>query len=701
MNWERYLENYDFIWEGRENLPLSWSEGAYHGNGTLGSLVYFRMDEKGFPTVHLELGNNRVYDRRETRNFWMAKQFDNPRLSIGSLEYDCGGNILDFWMRTSLYHGSTELYLKTEKELLHCIFYVCAANQMIVIEQKEGRLSHWKFIPAQAVSPRQTFGIQNGEKERIDADYRINPDPEICIETDGISCIQALDHNWKTVTVCRYEKARGNIYVKIQQEKELSINQVKDDLNQDMGMDFKGKHLNWWHSYYPVSSLHIPDKELEAFYWRQIYKLGSAVREDSAVLDNQGPWLFATPWPGTWWNLNVQLCYWPLYTSNRLKQGRSLNNWMIEHQNDLIENVPEKYRYDSSGMGTNTTFNLRSQIADPTADNGRQFVELGNLTWVLHNCWLYYRMSMDKTVLKELIYPILKRSVNYYLHFVEKDETGTYHLPASDSPEYGERCEDCNYDLSLLRWGCETLLECTAILQVQDEKEEVWKSICKNLADYPRDETGYLIGKNLPYQKSHRHFSHLMMHMPLYLVNRDNSDTRELAERSLKHWFSYQGDILGFSYVGASLICSAYKLGTQAARNIKDLIKNHISYTTMYQEAGPVMETPLAAAECIQQLLLQSWGGKIRVFPAMPDDWHCAEFHRFAAQGGFVVSADYHDGSTAIIEVESLAGQPCIVETDMEAAEILYDDGRKEEKSVMRCLSLDLKKGGKVKILRR
>ena len=137
MNWERYLENYDFIWEGRENLPLSWSEGAYHGNGTLGSLVYFRMDEKGFPTVHLELGNNRVYDRRETRNFWMAKQLDNPRLPIGSLEYDCGGNILDFWMRTSLYHGSAELYLKTEKELLHCIFYDYDTTKMIIIEKKE------------------------------------------------------------------------------------------------------------------------------------------------------------------------------------------------------------------------------------------------------------------------------------------------------------------------------------------------------------------------------------------------------------------------------------------------------------------------------------------------------------------------------------------------------------------------------------
>lgn len=31
-------------------------------------------------------------------------------------------------------------------------------------------------------------------------------------------------------------------------------------------------------------------------------------------------------------------------------------------------------------------------------------------------------MTMDKTVLQELIYPLLKRAVNYYLHFVKKKE---------------------------------------------------------------------------------------------------------------------------------------------------------------------------------------------------------------------------------------------------------------------------------------
>ena len=62
----------------------------------------------------------------------------------------------------------------------------------------------------------------------------------------------------------------------------------------------------------------------------------------------------------------------------------------------------------------------------------------------------------------------------------------------------------------------------------------------------------------------------------------------------------------------------------------------------MYVESGgrnPVLETPLSAAASIMELLLQSWGGKIRVFPAVPEDWNDASFDQLRAQGGFLVSA--------------------------------------------------------------
>lgn len=84
----------------------------------------------------------------------------------------------------------------------------------------------------------------------------------------------------------------------------------------------------------------------------------------------------------------------------------------------------------------------------------------------------------------------------------------------------------------------------------------------------------------------------------------------------------------------------------------------------MYVESSgrnPVLETPLSAAASIMELLLQSWGGKIRVFPAVPKDWNDASFDQLRAQGGFLVSAARTQGKTDWISVKSIAGEPCVV----------------------------------------
>jgi alpha-L-fucosidase 2 len=85
----------------------------------------------------------------------------------------------------------------------------------------------------------------------------------------------------------------------------------------------------------------------------------------------------------------------------------------------------------------------------------------------------------------------------------------------------------------------------------------------------------------------------------------------------------------------------------------------------MYKEAGPVIETPLAGAEAIHDMLLQSWGGVLRIFPAMPAQWRDTAFHDLRAEGGFLVSAVREGGEALFVRVRSLAGEPCFVRSDL------------------------------------
>ena len=68
------------------------------------------------------------------------------------------------------------------------------------------------------------------------------------------------------------------------------------------------------------------------------------------------------------------------------------------------------------------------------------------------------------------------------------------------------------------------------------------------------------------------------------------------------------------------------------------------------------METPLHGATAVQEMLFQSWGGRLRCFPAVPSVWPDAQFVGFRGEGGFLVSASRSKGHTEWVEVVSTYG---------------------------------------------
>lgn len=431
-----------------------------------------------------------------------------------------------------------------------------------------------------------------------------------------------------------------------------------------------GRHRRWWHDYYPKSFVSVPDKRLENFYWAQIYKLASATRADGAIIDNCGPWLTPTPWPNAWWNLNVQLSYWPVYTSNRLHLGESLVRAVAGNTDNLISNVRPEYRHDSAALPVSTGFDLAGSTVGVPGSGKR--AQVGCLPWLCHNLWLHYRHSMDAGMLRRVLYPVLRRAVNYYLHFLSEDPDGTLHFATTSSPEYGD-APDCNFDLALLRWGCATLVEAARLLDIDDPLEPRWRDVLARHAPYPEDpEQGIMIGRGVPYARSHRHYSHLLMFYPLHLVNAEQPGARSLLEKSVEHWHSIPGNIFAYSFTGAASMYASFGLGDKALEKLDRIFTlRSLRPNTMYKESGPVIETPLSAAQSLHDMLIQSWGGKIRVFPAVPSAWADVSFDSLRAEGAFLVSAVRRGGRTATVAVRSLAGEPCRLVTDMEAPAIV------------------------------
>lgn len=677
VDWEKFLAKQDLVWD---SLPGEWYDAAFMGNGTLGSMVYKPASQN---VLRFDFCNAKIHDQRMEGNMLFRK----PRLLSGHFELQPIGKVLSGTMRLSIWNAATDIHLNTTKGKITLRSWVHADSMVMVVQAHatgEEQNFHWTWKSERGESPRYLYMKEHQGWGGLPANYPCNPLPEqkttqyggVAWQRYWVGGMSAVC--WEETQIVKNEESERIFYANISpsgmgESTGLSLANQEDAIVKSKRIVANAKsksfeslwksHVRWWHRYYPKSYVSLPDAQMEKFYWLQLYKLASATRENRCLIDCTGPWLTITPWPNAWWNLNVQLSYWPLNASNHLDLAGSLEHALYDHVDNLRNNLATSYRKGALGLGRFSDMECHSdRVGVPGVDKD---AEIGLLTWACHNLWLINRYKVDDDVLEKQLYPLLKGAVNYYLYFLYRGEDGKCHLPATYSPEYGS-AEDCNFDLALLTWGCQTLLQITERLGIEDGLQGKWKDVLDNLVAFPTDSTGLMIGRNVPYRYSHRHYSHLLSIYPLYLLNREqSSETVKLIEKSLQTWQDKKGAHQGYSLTGASSISAALGKGDDALRYLQSFFNHYLSSTTMYREAGPVLESPLSGAQCILDILLQSWGGKVRVFPAIPSQWKDVEFRKLRAEGGFEVSAMRSGGKTVSIAVKSLVGEPLVLETDM------------------------------------
>ncbi|MFD5751348.1 Tat pathway signal sequence domain protein [Streptomyces sp. NPDC127033] len=660
-DWADFLRRQDLVWS---RLPALWHEGPFLGDGLLGSMVYQEPDAN---KIRFTVQHGRVQDHRPA----FGSGWGTCRLPVGHLTLDPVGTITAVDWRLSLWNAELSGTVTTSSGTLTLTAFIHDEILVARVRASGGERVSWTFHPEEAMSPRQI-------QEDPPANYVPNP-AWTTRTTGGVKqVLQPLVGGGQTATAYRQT---GDVLLlsvghSFPSESEAATVSLRKIQRAEAYGTLRDRNTRWWHDFYRKSFVSLPDERLQSFYWIQLYKVASATRANAPVMATCGPWLERTPWPAVWWNLNLQLEYWLIHGSNHLELD-SLSATLRQNQEQLTANVPAAYRSDSAGVGRSSDMFANRSVGTPGSG-----AEVGDLTWALHNVWLSYRHTMDETLLRETLFPLLRRAINYYLHFLTPGSDGKLHLPSTLSPEYPVvPPQDTNYDLALIRWGCQTLLDASAHLGVNDPLKPRWQEVLTRLTPYPTDENGFMIGADTPYAQSHRHYSHLLMVYPLYLVNWDQPENRELIEKSLVHWHALTGAHRGYSYTGAASLYAMAGRGDTALGYLKLFFDPTTRYpcraNTHYTEAGPVIETPLSASQSMHDMLCQSWGGTVRVFPAVPKDWKDVTLHDFRTQGAFLVSAVRKAGVTRFIRVKSLAGEPLKLKHGLTGTlTVLLDDGK-------------------------
>jgi alpha-L-fucosidase 2 len=652
---EFHREN-NLIWGQMDN---NFYNGAFIGDGVQGAMIM--QDDEDPDAIRMLMGHYQAI-AHQTISGW---EYANSRVYAGSIILNPVGTASKQSMMLDIFNGKAEGDIVTNEGTIawsaisdrkNLVFAVKIETTGNEANATVGVREEW------GISPR--FYLDN--KDPYTYEDQLPPKPTTQ-EVGGIDLIvnkmRLRGAHVVASTLVEVSPTTKLLYVAVGVSDNANVDQAailaEDDavsrINAALAEGYEtmsARHIQWWNEYMNKGTFSVKEDPFwQKFWWLQIYKFACASSETSSYLiDTQGPWIWETAWAGVWWNLNIQLSYFPVFSSNRLDAGKSLINGMNRlYQSGAL----------SANAGNNGIYIGRSSTYEGKATWGD---ELGNLPWILHNYYKYWKYSGDDAI-GHALFPMLKDNMKYLSTKMTKGGDGKYHVSASRSPEYDDQLlyEDANYALMSIDWVLRALLEMNDVLNKNDSESAAWQEKLDNLTPLPANSNGYMIAPSQGFDKGHRHYSHLLSIYPYHTILPEDDPTN-LIGRSIDRWLTLTeaGGNAGYTYTAGCAMRAIQGNGDEALRLLEKLRTDKLHPNTMYSEGGgPVIETPFSGVESINYLVLQSFGGVIKVFPAVPSKWKNVRFNNFRAEGAFLVSASLKDGEFASFEIVSEKGNVC------------------------------------------
>ncbi len=435
-------------------------------------------------------------------------------------------------------------------------------------------------------------------------------------------------------------------------------------------------HKEWWSRFYAQSYISIPDKVIEKQYYNELYKMGSIARKNSYPISLQSVWTADNgklpPWKGDFHHdLNTQLSYWPFYTGNHLEEGYGYLE-TLWNQRETNKAYTKQF-FGTDGLNVPGVCTLKGQ---PMGGWCQYALGPTVSAWLSQHFYLHWKYSQDRVFLKERAYPYLKDVATYLEQFTVL-KNGVRTLPLSSSPEYNDNRIEAwfkdmtNFDRALVHFAFRAASELAMELGMKEDAVH-WAELEKQLPDYDIDKNGGLtIAEGHPYQKSHRHFSHLLAIHPLGLIDKSHGekDTR-IIDASLATLDKYGTDWwTGYSYSWLGNMKARAYDGEGASKALHDFassfcLRNGFHVNGDQSRTGKskftyrpfTLEGNMAFASGVQEMLLQSHTGVILIFPAIPTDWHDVDFGGLRAMGAFLVDAYQRNGEVSLVEITAEKG---------------------------------------------
>ncbi|HDZ22196.1 hypothetical protein LCGC14_0489890 [marine sediment metagenome] len=280
--------------------------------------------------------------------------------------------------------------------------------------------------------------------------------------------------------------------------------------------------------------------------------------------------------------------------------------------------------------------------------------------WVCNHYWWHYLYTLDADWLREEGYSVIRDCALFYTDFLEKWDDGKYHAFPSIQGEafFTGKAEDYTDKPQVLRHARYCLQSAIKAAEVLGETEHVdeWRDRLDNLVQIDDfDALGWDDEKIRRYNCSSPEF----LCYDVGSIPTEKSDEPAFAAyrgatNMLPWWWmiALHNDVYNPDVSLESLRKRIAKW-RQPNGVLRAMDVHSHSYIGCYTEAMGIIAP-------IMEMMMQSWDGRIRIFPSWPSQID-GEFTTLRAEGAFLVSASRKDGKIQPFTIHSEAGAPCHV----------------------------------------
>lgn len=470
--------------------------------------------------------------------------------------------------------------------------------------------------------------------------------------------------NYRSQCLNTVETAASRPYDELKREHVADFKAIFDRMDIDLGRPTTD--ANTTDEMFAEAHKGLSNPAFDALFFKYgRYMQISSSRENSPLPSNlQGIWndnlACNMPWTCDYHlDINIQQNYWSANIANMAETNAPLFTYI-----GLLAkygSVTTRKMYGCGGWVAHTINNVWGDTAPGSACSWAMNVTAG--AWMATHLWTHYEYTLDKDYLREVGYPLLKETAQFFVDYmVEDPKTGYLLSGPSISPENGFRGADGRgYSLSMMPTIDRAVIydiynaciQSAKILGIDDDFSRRLQRDIKKLPPLRLLDNGELAEWYLDVVRddpSHRHASHLLALYPfgqispfktpglaegcrLFLENQTSHANWEDTEWTRGNNINFYARLLD---------------GEKAYESLKGLYTGFMRENLMTVSPAGIagaesdifsFDATEAAVAGVCEMLLQSYDGMLNFLPALPKAWKNGSIKGVCARGG--IEADF------------------------------------------------------------